>query len=46
MKKTLNDIRNLIEKADGVLIGAGYGLSTAAGINYAGEEFKKDFKLF
>lgn len=46
MKKTLNDIKKLIEKADCILIGAGAGLSTSAGINYAGEEFKKEFAPF
>lgn len=46
MKKTLNDIRKLIEQADCILIGAGAGLSTSAGINYAGEEFKKEFAPF
>ena len=46
MKKTLNDIKKLIEQADCILIGAGAGLSTSAGINYAGEEFKKEFAPF
>ena len=46
MKKTLNDIKKLIEPADCILIGAGAGLSTSAGINYAGEEFKKEFAPF
>lgn len=39
-------IKKLIEEADSVLIGAGAGLSTAAGINYAGEDFQRDFKPF
>lgn len=43
MNKTLD---NLIKQADCLLIGAGSGLSTAAGIDYAGEEFKKAFKPF
>ena len=46
MKKTLNDIKKLIEQADCILIGAGAGLSTSAGINYAGEGFKKEFAPF
>ena len=46
MKKTLNDIKELIEQADCILIGAGAGLSTSAGINYAGDEFKKEFAPF
>ena len=37
---------NLIKAADYVLIGAGSGLSTAAGIDYGGEEFRKKFKPF
>lgn len=45
MSKTFN-INELIKDADCVLIGAGAGLSTAAGINYSGEEFRKDFKEF
>ena len=41
MKKILYE---KINNADSIL--AGSGLSTAAGINYAGEEFRKEFKLF
>lgn len=40
----MNEIYKLIDEADGVIIGAGAGLSTAAGINYAGEEFRKEFR--
>lgn len=39
-------VKELIENADSILIGAGAGLSTASGIDYAGDEFKKDFKDF
>lgn len=46
MNKTLNDIKELINNADCILIGAGSGLSTAAGIDYAGEEFKNEFAPF
>ncbi|MBQ9314153.1 MAG: Sir2 silent information regulator family NAD-dependent deacetylase [Clostridia bacterium] len=46
MNKTLNDIKELINNADCILIGAGSGLSTAAGIDYRGEEFKKEFAPF
>lgn len=46
MNKTLNDIKELINNADCVLIGAGAGLSSSAGIDYAGEEFKKEFAPF
>ena len=42
----MKDIFKIIDKADGILIGAGSGLSTAAGIDYAGERFKKEFKPF
>lgn len=41
-----NKIKELINDADGVLIGSGAGLSTSAGINYSGEEFKKEFDAF
>lgn len=46
MNETLNSIKKLINDADCILIGAGSGLSTASGINYAGEDFKKEFKPF
>ena len=46
MNKTLNEIKELVNKADCILIGAGSGLSTAAGIDYAGEEFRKEFKPY
>ena len=42
----MNEILKIIEDADSVLIGAGSGLSTAAGIDYAGESFKNEFKSF
>ena len=35
-----------IEDADAVLIGAGAGLSAAAGYTYAGERFQKHFADF
>lgn len=51
--KSMNEISNkiketkeLIKNADCILIGAGAGLSTSAGINYTGEEFRKEFALF
>ena len=34
-------LRETLEQADAVLIGAGSGLSTAAGFTYAGERFEK-----
>lgn len=39
----IKEIKGLIKNADCILIGAGAGLSTSAGINYAGKEFKKEF---
>ena len=42
----IEEIKLLIKNADCILIGAGAGLSTSAGINYAGEEFKKEFSPF
>lgn len=42
----MNKIFEIINEADGIIIGAGSGLSTAAGIDYAGERFKTEFKPF
>ena len=36
-------LRNAIKEADHIIIGAGSGLSTAAGLDYAGEEFRQFF---
>lgn len=44
--KRISKVKNLISKADYVLIGAGSGLSTAAGLEYFGESFEKNFKEF
>ena len=38
--------KQAIKQADYVIIGAGSGLSTAAGLLYSGEKFEKDFKNF
>ena len=35
MNETLNKIKKLIEDAEYILIGAGSGLSTSAGIEYS-----------
>lgn len=43
IKTPLQKAESAIAEADAVLIGAGAGLSTAAGINYSGPEFKKAF---
>lgn len=42
--KRIDETRQLIANADHILIGAGSGLSTAAGLDYAGEDFKREFK--
>ena len=42
----LDNAKKAIYEADFVLIGAGAGLSTAAGIDYTGERFEKYFKDF
>lgn len=36
-------IRHKIEDADAIVIGAGAGLSTAAGFTYSGDRFEKYF---
>jgi len=36
-------LRNAIKEADHIIIGAGSGLSTAAGLDYAGEDFRQFF---
>ena len=40
----LEAIRQLIAEADYVLIGAGAGLSAAAGLEYSGEAFEREFQ--
>ncbi len=39
----INLLRNAIKGADRIVIGAGSGLSTAAGLDYAGEDFRCEF---
>lgn len=47
MNKTLkNNIKELIEDADYVLIGAGAGLSASAGLENSGKKFNKNFADF
>ena len=36
-------LRNAIKEADHIIIGAGSGLSTAARLDYAGEDFRREF---
>ena len=40
----IDHVRQSLREADGVLIGAGAGLSTAAGIRYDGEDFQREFR--
>lgn len=46
LSERIKDIRRLIDEADYILIGAGAGLSTAAGIDYGEERFKEYFGEF
>ena len=43
LNERINEARQKIREAEAVLIGAGAGLSAAAGIDYAGPEFRKEF---
>ena len=42
----ISRLKNEIETADAIVIGAGAGLSTAAGFTYSGERFEKYFSDF
>ena len=42
----IEKIKKLIKEADYILIGAGSGLSTSAGIEYSGKRFEDNFKDF
>ncbi len=42
----IRQLKREIETADAILIGAGSGLSTAAGLTYSGERFRKYFSDF
>ena len=42
----INRLREEIKTADAIVIGAGAGLSTAAGFSYGGERFEKNFSDF
>ena len=44
--KKINKLTNEINTADAIIIGAGAGLSTAAGFTYSGERFQKYFSDF
>ena len=36
-------LRHAVQEADHIIIGAGSGLTTAAGIDYAGDDFRREF---
>ena len=40
---SISNLRKEIERADAIVIGAGAGLSTAAGLTYSGERFERYF---
>ena len=42
----VNRLREALDKADAVVIGAGAGLSTSAGFTYSGERFRRYFADF
>ena len=42
----INKLKEALESADAVVVGAGAGLSTAAGFTYAGDRFQKYFSDF
>ncbi len=44
MTSIKEQLRKLIDEAEAIIIGAGSGLSTAAGFNYGGKRFLKYFK--
>ena len=46
MEKKIQELKERIEQADAVIIGAGAGLSTAAGFAYSGERFNRYFSDF
>lgn len=44
LAEKISHVRQLLREADGVLIGGGAGLSTAAGIRYDGDDFRREFR--
>lgn len=46
ISERIEDIKNLIDESEYIIIGAGAGLSTAAGIDYGGERFQKNFQKY
>ena len=45
-EEQIEQAADMVKEADAVLIGAGAGLSTAAGLNYGGKRFKNNFGEF
>ena len=43
--KNIEQLKKAIKNAETILIGAGAGLSTSAGMLYSGEEFQKNFAI-
>lgn len=44
--RQIDRLKNEIENADAIIIGAGAGMSAAAGFSYSGERFEKYFADF
>ena len=44
--QSIDELRNAIDAADAIVLGAGAGLSTAAGLTYSGERFERYFADF
>lgn len=42
----IQNVKELIKKADAIMVGAGAGMSTASGFDYDGERFEKNFSDF
>ena len=46
MRQNTKRLAEVIKNAEGILIGAGAGLSASAGLTYSGERFEKYFRDF
>ena len=46
MNETLSAVRTLLREAEAVVVGAGSGMSAAAGLTYAGRRFHEKFGDF
>ena len=46
IEEQIENVREACRKADAIVIGAGAGLSNAAGLSYAGKRFDDNFKDF